>query len=126
MYIHNVLPKRSIRKISNIFKGILTSLSQFLKAQFVMICITFVELLIAFFILCNLYIVWYQNPFHRKSSIVYFRVIRFPLNSFKRQPNKCVLYGVRARENFFSKRDKTRHTEKMVLRTLGRVNQLKI
>jgi len=50
-YIHDIFPKRFMRKISNIFNGIITSLSKFLKAQFVMICITFGELLIAFFIL---------------------------------------------------------------------------
>jgi len=51
MYVHDILPKKFVRKISNIFKGIITSLGQYLKAQLFMICITFVELLIAFFIL---------------------------------------------------------------------------
>ena len=51
MYVHDMFPKRFIRKISNIFKETITSLTKYLKAQLVMICITFVELLIAFFVL---------------------------------------------------------------------------
>lgn len=51
MYVHDIFPKRFIRKISNIFKGIVNSLSQYLKSQITMVGITFVELLIAFFIL---------------------------------------------------------------------------
>ena len=51
MYVHDMFPKRFVRKISNIFKETIVSLSQYLKAQLVMICITFVELLIAFLIL---------------------------------------------------------------------------
>lgn len=51
MYVHDIFPKRFVRKLSNIFNGIITSLSQYLKAQLTMICITFVELLIAFIIL---------------------------------------------------------------------------
>jgi len=51
MYLHDVLPKRFVRKISNIFRGIISSITQYLKSQMVMICITFFELLIAFFIL---------------------------------------------------------------------------
>ncbi len=51
LYVHNIFPKRFVRKISNIFRGIVTSLSQYLKSQMVMVCITFVELLISFFIL---------------------------------------------------------------------------
>lgn len=51
MYVHDIFPKRFIRKISNIFKGIINSLSQYLKSQLVMVGVTFVELLIAFFIL---------------------------------------------------------------------------
>ena len=38
-------------KINNIFKETVTSISQYLKAQGIMMCITFIELLIAFFIL---------------------------------------------------------------------------
>lgn len=55
MYIHDIFPKRFVRKISNIFKGIVTSLSQYLKAQLIMVCITFVELLIAFLVLKQAY-----------------------------------------------------------------------
>ena len=51
LYVHNIFPKRFVRKVSNIFKGIVTSLSQYLKAQMIMVGITFLELLIAFFIL---------------------------------------------------------------------------
>lgn len=50
-YVHDIFPKRFVRKISNIFKGIVSSLSKYLKAQLIMICITFAELLIAFLIL---------------------------------------------------------------------------
>ncbi len=55
MYVHDMFPKRFVRKISNILKATIVSLSQYLKAQFVMICITFVELLIAFLILRQQY-----------------------------------------------------------------------
>lgn len=51
MYVHDIFPKRLVRKVSNIFKGIISSLSKYLKSQCIMIGITFVELLIAFFIL---------------------------------------------------------------------------
>ncbi len=51
MYVHDVFPKRFVRKISSILREIVTSLSQYLKSQLVMVCITFIELLIAFFIL---------------------------------------------------------------------------
>ncbi|MDD2627561.1 MAG: sporulation integral membrane protein YtvI [Clostridia bacterium] len=50
-YIHDILPKKFVRKISNIFKETIISLSQYLKAQLILLCITFVELLIAFLIL---------------------------------------------------------------------------
>ncbi len=50
-YIHDILPKKFVRKISNIFKETIVSLSQYLKAQLILLCITFVELLIAFLIL---------------------------------------------------------------------------
>lgn len=55
MYVHDIFPKRFVRKISNIFKETIVSLSGYLKAQLVMICITFVELLIAFLILRQQY-----------------------------------------------------------------------
>lgn len=51
MYVHDIFPKRFVRKISNIFRGIVNSLAQYIKSQFIMIGITFIELLIAFFIL---------------------------------------------------------------------------
>ena len=51
MYVHDIFPKKFVRKISNIFKETVTSLSQYLKAQGIMMCITFIELLIAFFVL---------------------------------------------------------------------------
>ena len=51
MYVHDAFPKKIVKKISNIFKETIVSLSQYLKAQLVMVCITFVELLIAFLIL---------------------------------------------------------------------------
>ena len=51
MYVHDVFPKKFVRKINNIFKETVTSISQYLKAQGIMMCITFIELLIAFFIL---------------------------------------------------------------------------
>ena len=51
MYVNDIFPKRFIRKISNILRATIVSLSQYLKAQFTMVCITFIELLIAFFIL---------------------------------------------------------------------------
>ena len=50
-YVHDIFPKRFVRKISNIFSGIISSLSKYLKSQLVMVCITFIELLIAFLIL---------------------------------------------------------------------------
>lgn len=50
-YIHDILPKKIVRKINNIFKSTVTSLSQYLKSQLIMTCITFVELLISFLIL---------------------------------------------------------------------------
>lgn len=40
-------------------------------------------------------------------------VIRFPLNSFKGQPNECAYIENEQGEDFFSRRDKTRHAEKM-------------
>lgn len=55
MYVHDMFPKKFVRKISNILKETIVSLSQYLKAQLVMVCITFVELLISFFILGNEY-----------------------------------------------------------------------
>ena len=51
MYVHDAFPKKLVRKVSNIFKETIVSLSQYLKAQLVMVCITFIELLIAFFML---------------------------------------------------------------------------
>lgn len=51
MYVHDVFPKKFVRKINNIFRETVTSLSQYLKAQGIMMGITFIELLISFFIL---------------------------------------------------------------------------
>lgn len=53
--IHDIFPKRFVRKISNIFKGIINSLSQYLKSQLIMVCITFGELLVAFLVLKQQY-----------------------------------------------------------------------
>lgn len=51
MYIHEMLPKKFVRKIKNIFKGTISSLAHYLKAQFIMSGITYVELLVSFIVL---------------------------------------------------------------------------
>lgn len=54
-YLHDIFPKKIVRKVTNIFKETITSLSKYLKAQGIMMCITFVELLIAFIVLKQQY-----------------------------------------------------------------------
>lgn len=48
---NEILPNKMTRKISNIVKTTISSLGNYLKAQLVIICITFIELFIAFVIL---------------------------------------------------------------------------
>lgn len=54
-YMHDIFPKKIVRKVTNIFRETITSLSKYLKAQGIMVCITFVELLIAFIVLKQQY-----------------------------------------------------------------------
>lgn len=54
-YVNDIFPKKVVRKINNIFREIVTSLSKYLRAQGIMMCITFVELLIAFIVLKQQY-----------------------------------------------------------------------
>ncbi len=50
-YMQDLLPKKFVKKSANILQSTLKSLGQYLKAQLTIICITFIELFIAFTII---------------------------------------------------------------------------
>lgn len=50
-YLTDLLPNELVKKVSNVVVKTFSSLGSYLKAQCIMICITFIELLIAFVIL---------------------------------------------------------------------------
>lgn len=50
-YVQDILPKNIVKKSANILQSTLKSLGQYLRAQLTIICITFIELFIAFTII---------------------------------------------------------------------------